>query len=112
MLAAVASLGLPGLAGFWGELLSLRAAYEVGDVLGKPLAWTALGVALFGAALTTAYFVRAIRLLAQGEPLPQAGDRDLSLREGIVSGVLVASVLALGLAPGLLLGLYDRGVGP
>lgn len=112
VLAAVASLGLPGLAGFWGELLSLRAAYEVGDVLGKPLAWTALGVALFGVALTTAYFVRAIRLLAQGEPVPQAGDRDLSLREGIVSGVLVASVLVLGLAPGLLLGLYDRGVGP
>ncbi len=80
--AAVASLGLPGLAGFWGELLSLRAAYEVGDVLDKPYAWTALGLAVLGVALTTAYFVRAIRLLAQGEPVAQEADRDLD-RAGV-----------------------------
>lgn len=111
--AAVASMGLPGLAGFWGELLSLRAAYEVGDVLARPLAWTALGVALLGVALTTAYFVRVIRLLAQGEPEPRADDRDLILREGVVIGALVASILVLGLAPGLLLGLYTTtGVSP
>ncbi len=105
--AAVASLGLPGLAGFWGELLSLRAAYEVGDVLAKPYAWTALGLAVLGVALTTAYFVRAIRLLAQGEPVAQAADRDLTLRESVVGLALVASIVVLGLAPGLIVGLYD-----
>jgi NADH-quinone oxidoreductase subunit M len=105
--AAVASLGLPGLAGFWGELLSLRAAYEVGDVLVKPYAWTALGVAVLGVALTTAYFVRAIRLLAQGEPVAQEADRDLTLRESVVGVALVASIVVLGLAPGLIVGLYD-----
>lgn len=108
--AAVASLGLPGLAGFWGELLSLRAAYEVGDVLGKPLAWTALGLAVVGVALTTAYFVRAIRLLAQGEPVAHDGDRDLNARERIVTGVLAVSILVLGLVPGLVLDLYDSDV--
>lgn len=106
--AAVASLGLPGLAGFWGELLSLRAAYEVGDVLAKPLAWTALGLAVLGVALTTAYFVRAIRLLAQGEPVAHDGDRDLDVRETVVTGVLAVSIIVLGLAPGLIVGLYDR----
>ncbi len=105
--AAVASLGLPGLAGFWGELLSLRAAYEVGDVLAKPYAWTALGLAVLGVALTTAYFVRAIRLLAQGEPVAQEADRDLSVRESVVGLALVASIVVLGLAPGLIVGLYD-----
>ncbi|KRC64881.1 hypothetical protein ASE12_08985 [Aeromicrobium sp. Root236] len=105
--AAVASLGLPGLAGFWGELLSLRAAYEVGDVLDKPYAWTAVGFAVLGVALTTAYFVRAIRLLAQGEPVAQEADRDLSVREAFVSVALVASIVVLGLAPGLVVGLYD-----
>jgi NADH-quinone oxidoreductase subunit M len=108
--AAVASLGLPGLAGFWGELLSLRAAYEVGDVLSKPGAWTLLGFAVLGVALTTAYFVRAIRLIAQGEPVPHEGDRDLDRREALVVSVLAIGIVVLGLAPGLLLGLYDSGV--
>jgi NADH-quinone oxidoreductase subunit M len=107
VLAAVASLGLPGLAGFWGELLSLRAAYEVGEVLTKPVAWTGLGLALLGIALTTAYFVRAIRLLAQGEPVPHVGDRDLGRREVVVMGALVLAIVVLGLAPQLLLDLYE-----
>ena len=111
VLAAVASLGLPGLAGFWGELLSLRAAYEVGDVLTKPVAWTALGLALLGVALTTAYFVRAIRLVAQGEPVAHDADRDLGRREVVVLGALVAAVVVLGLAPQLLLDLFDTTYG-
>ncbi len=106
---AIASLGLPGLAGFWGELLSLRAAYEVGDVLSKPLAWTLVGFAVLGVALTTAYFVRAIRLIAQGEPVPHDGDRELNRREALVLGVLAVGIVVLGLVPGLLIGLYDQG---
>ena len=31
--AAVASLGLPGLAGFWGELLAMTGAYRPAAVL-------------------------------------------------------------------------------
>lgn len=107
LFGAVASLGLPGLAGFWGELLSLRSAYEVGDTLSKPGAWTLLGFAVLGIALTTAYFVRAVRLLAQGEPVPQDADRDLRGHEVVVSVVLAASILVLGVAPGLIVGLYD-----
>ncbi len=108
--AAVASLGLPGLAGFWGELLALRATYEAGDTLGQPLAWSLLGFAVLGVALTTAYFVRAIRLIAQGEPVPHDGDRDLGRREGFVMAALALAIIVLGLAPGLLVGLYDSGV--
>jgi NADH-quinone oxidoreductase subunit M len=107
VLAAVASLGLPGLAGFWGELLTLRAAYEVGDVLTKPVAWTALALALIGIALTAAYFVRAVRVLAQGEPVPHDGDRDLGRREVVVMGALVVTIVVLGLVPELVLDLYE-----
>jgi len=108
--AAIASLGLPGLAGFWGELLALRATYEAGDTLGQPLAWILFGVAVLGVALTTAYFVRAIRLIAQGEPVPHEGDRDLNRGEALVMGVLASAIVVLGVSPGLLLGLYDSGV--
>lgn len=107
VLAAVATLGLPGLAGFWGEVLTLRAAYDVGDVLSRPVAATGLGLALLGIALTTAYVVRAVRLLAQGEPVPHAGDRDLGRREIVVMASLVVVVVVLGLAPQLLLDLYE-----
>lgn len=104
--AAVASLGLPGLAGFWGEVLSLRSAYEIG-LLDKPVAWTALGLAVLGIALTTAYFIRAIRLLAQGEPTAHEADRDLGRREIVVVGVLAVGIVVLGVVPGLLLDLYQ-----
>ena len=107
VLAAVASMGLPGLAGFWGELLALRAAYDVGDVLTRPVAWTSLGLALVGIALTTAYVVRAVRLVAQGEPTPLESDRDLGRREIVVMGVLAVVVVVLGLAPQLLLDLFE-----
>jgi NADH-quinone oxidoreductase subunit M len=107
VLAAVAGLGLPGLAGFWGEVLTLRSAYDVGTVLMKPVAWTALGLALAGIALTTAYSVRAIRLLAQGEPVPHEGDRDLDRREIVVLGLLALVVVVLGLAPQLLLDIVE-----
>ncbi len=106
VLAAVASLGLPGLAGFWGELLTLRSVYEVGDVLTRPVAWTSLALAVLGIALTTAYFARAIRLVAQGDPAEAAPTHDLGRREIVVTGSLVVVVVALGLVPGLVLDLY------
>jgi len=107
---AIASLGMPGLAGFWGEMLSLRAAYEIGPVLDKPLAWTLLTVAALGVILTTAYFARAIRLLDQGEPTPRDGDRDLSATEAAIGGVLVLAIVVLGVAPGLLMGPIEPAV--
>ena len=108
--AAVASMGLPGLGGFWGEMLSLRAAYDVGPALDKSLAWTLLGIAAFGIVLTTAYFARAIRAVNQGEPTPLDLDSDLTTTERLIGAVLVAGILVLGLAPGLLMGVIEPAV--
>ncbi|MBC7596976.1 MAG: NADH-quinone oxidoreductase subunit M, partial [Kineosporiaceae bacterium] len=108
--AAIASMGMPGLAGFWGEMLSLRAAYEIGPVFDKSLAWALLTVAALGIILTTAYFSRAIRLLDQGEPTPHKSDRDLSPTEAVIAGVLVLAIVVLGVAPGLLMGPIEPAV--
>jgi len=114
----LASLGVPGLAGFWGELLALRGAYEAGldgGVLSRATAWTVLGVAAVGIALTTAYFTGLMRRLLQGdpaaaEPVTAAGTAtatatavaaatDLDRREAVVVGVLVLATVLLGLLP-------------
>jgi NADH-quinone oxidoreductase subunit M len=64
--AAVASLGLPGLAGFWGEAFAVVGAFSTAR---HPVLFTVLGcVAAFGAALAAAYFLRLLRLTMVGEP--------------------------------------------
>lgn len=60
--AAAASLGLPGLAGFWGEAFAVAAALQVGGVL-----WHTLGaLAALGGALTAAYFLRLLFRVTHG----------------------------------------------
>ncbi|MGH3739685.1 MAG: complex I subunit 4 family protein, partial [Micromonosporaceae bacterium] len=64
--AAIASLGLPGLAGFWGEAFAVYAALGRGGVL-----WPVLGVlAAVGGALTAAYFLRLLRRVTHGPASP------------------------------------------
>jgi NADH-quinone oxidoreductase subunit M len=64
--AAVASLGLPGLAGFWGELFAVVASWQRGASSG-PL-WTVCAVvAAVGGAMAAAYFLRLLRQVVSGE---------------------------------------------
>lgn len=105
--AAIASLGLPGLAGFWGEMLALRAAYADGSILARSLGWTLLGIAALGVPLATAYFVRAIRRLCQGIVEPHPGDSDLNPTEAVIAGALIVPIVVLGVAPGLLMSIIE-----
>ncbi|TCB99198.1 NADH-quinone oxidoreductase subunit M [Micromonospora zingiberis] len=106
--AAVASLGLPGLAGFWGEAFAVVAAVEVGGAL-----WITLAVlAALGGALTAAYLLRLLRQVTHGRPsAPVAG-----LKPGLAGAELAAWVplvlltLAVGLAPTLVLGVAEAPV--
>ncbi|MFC0007173.1 complex I subunit 4 family protein [Micromonospora siamensis] len=100
--AAVASLGLPGLAGFWGEAFAVVAAVRRGGPL-----WTTLAVlAAVGGALTAAYFLRLLRRVTHGRPGP-AVDRvgpGLAAAELTAWAPLVLLALAVGLVPTLVLG--------
>ncbi|MEU8299536.1 NADH-quinone oxidoreductase subunit M [Micromonospora sp. NPDC048909] len=106
--AAIASLGLPGLAGFWGEAFAVIAAVEVGGGL-----WTTLAaLAAVGGALTAAYFLRLLRQVTHGRPSPAVG----RLTPGLAGAELTAWVplvllaLAIGLAPALVLGVAEAPV--
>jgi NADH-quinone oxidoreductase subunit M len=109
---AVASLGLPGLAGFWGELFAIVAAWQRSDGGTDPL-WTTLAVlAAIGGALAAAYFLRMLRILVNGKPgevVIKAGPLPVRPGEWLAWGPLAAMTLVLGLVPALVL---DLGVAP
>jgi NADH-quinone oxidoreductase subunit M len=104
--AAIASLGLPGLAGFWGEAFAVLASIGVGGAL-----WTTLGVlAAVGGALTAAYFLRLLRRVTHGPAAPPvaalaAGGGLLTRGELWSWAPLVVLALVLGLVPAAVVGL-------
>jgi NADH-quinone oxidoreductase subunit M len=112
-LACIASLGLPGLAGFWGEILALLAAWNPAPGLSVPLFRTLAAVGLVGTLLTAGYFL----WLLQRVNLGRAPDRwegrplgDIAPVEVAAWSPLVVLIVALGFAPGLVLWMTNPSV--
>lgn len=106
VLGMAATMGLPGLAGFWGELLSLMAAYRPGEGRARVIFLIALVMAAVGAALAAAYAVRVLRLVWVGEAVRSRTVEQSDVRgvELAVLAVLGIAIVALGVAPALLIG--------
>ncbi|MEU8238001.1 NADH-quinone oxidoreductase subunit M [Actinoplanes missouriensis] len=99
--AAIASLGLPGLAGFWGEAFAVVAAVQRGNPF-----WVACGVlAAVGGALTAAYFLRLLRRVTHGPATPavRSSRSAISAGEWVAWAPLVLLTLVVGVAPALIL---------
>ena len=109
--AAVASLGLPGLAGFWGEMLTLLGAFDPAPALPRGYYLVLMVLAGVGVVLTTTYFVAVLRRVAQGTSFQAWRDavrlRDATTHELLVWSPVVALVVVLGLWPGWLLQATD-----
>ncbi|MBO2451370.1 NADH-quinone oxidoreductase subunit M [Actinomadura barringtoniae] len=103
--AAIASLGLPGLAGFWGEMLALLGAYKPHADLPRETFVTFMVVGGLGAVLTAAYFLRMLAKLTHG---PVSGV-ELSA-PGRVAGISVYEYMAWVplIALTLLVGLWPK----
>ncbi|WP_155058680.1 complex I subunit 4 family protein [Streptomyces blattellae] len=108
---AVASLGLPGLAGFWGEMLALFGAFDPADDLSRPAFLTFMSIAAFGTLLTAAYLLVVVRRVCMGA-VPQAAPKlaDVQSYEFAAWTPLVALTVVAGLWPKALLGLTDPAV--
>jgi NADH-quinone oxidoreductase subunit M len=102
--AAIASLGLPGLAGFWGEAFAVIAALDRHSPL-----WTVFGVlAALGGALAAAYFLRMLRRVTHGPRGPAVvavSCPPVRPAELVSWAPLVLLALAVGLIPALVLAL-------
>lgn len=109
--AAVASLGLPGLAGFWGEMLALFGAFDPAEGLSRPAFLTFMAIAAFGTLLTAAYLLLVVRRVCMGA-IPQDAPRlaDVRGHEFAAWTPLVVLTVVAGLWPKALLGLIDPAV--
>jgi NADH-quinone oxidoreductase subunit M len=112
VLGLAASLGLPGLAGFWGEFFAVYAAWLPTEGRPRGLFVACAVAAAIGAALAAAYALRVARIVWVGDELEE-GQRitpDASGTELGILGVLAASVIVLGVFPGPLLDLMAGAV--
>jgi NADH-quinone oxidoreductase subunit M len=113
---SIASLGLPGLAGFWGEFTAMWAAIDPGLGLSESYGGLYLGlviVAAIGTVLTAGYFLWLIQRINLGEPTERWANEplaDVQTIEWISWLPLLALILALGIFPRLLFGVQDAAV--
>ncbi|MDQ1483670.1 MAG: NADH-quinone oxidoreductase subunit [Actinomycetota bacterium] len=97
-----ASLGLPGLVGFWGEFLAMYSAWNPAPDRPQGLMRFLVVVAVLGAGVAAAYSLRVLGLIWSGDRTTPAHE-DARGGEWSVLAVMVSAVLILGVAPGLVL---------
>ena len=114
---AIASLGLPGLAGFWGEFGAMWAAIQPSQGLidgGYKNLYVGLVIAAaIGTVLTAGYFLWMIQRVNLGRPPERWADKklaDVMTVEWISWAPLVVLIIALGLLPWLVFGVQDAAV--
>jgi NADH-quinone oxidoreductase subunit M len=92
-IATLAALGLPGLAGFVGEIIILTGVFQVG--------WTWVVIlALIPIVLASAYMIRLYQGIMNGPEIADLPVRaDLSWIEGIALAPLVLALVLIGVNP-------------
>jgi NADH-quinone oxidoreductase subunit M len=108
---ALASLGLPGLAGFWGEVLALYSSYR--PALHTGLFRTLMVFAGIGTVLTAGYFlwtIQRVNLGAAPEGWRERALPDVNTTEWLAWAPLLAGIVVLGLFPRLVLGVSNEAV--
>jgi NADH-quinone oxidoreductase subunit M len=93
---AMASLGLPGLAGFWGEFPAILSAYNPlpAAELSEPLYRTLMVIAAIGTVFAAAYLLWLYQRTAFGTPPPEFGGHTTDLHGDHAAPVPAHSVSA------------------
>jgi NADH-quinone oxidoreductase subunit M len=111
---AIASLGLPGLAGFWGEVMALLSAFSPLDGLNVGLFRAFMVLGGIGTVLTAGYFLWMLQRVNMGTVPERWQEKPLLDVTGIeyASWVpLLVGILLLGVYPRLILGATNEAVG-
>jgi len=110
---AMASLGLPGLAGFWGEFPAILAAYDPADGLPVETFRTYMVIASIGTVLAAGYLLWMLQRTAFGtvkEEWDHHDIHDMAWPEYVAWTPLLALIVVLGVYPNLLFGIMDESV--
>jgi NADH-quinone oxidoreductase subunit M len=112
---AIASLGLPGLAGFWGEVMALLSAFNPAGILSDQTTLFRVFMVAggIGTILTAGYFLWMLQRVNMGtvpekwqaQPLP-----DLLPVEWVSWTPLLVATVALGIFPRLIFGVTQEPV--
>ena len=111
--AAMASLGLPALAGFWGEFMALMASFDPLDGLDPGLFRGFMIAGAVGTVLTAGYMLWMLREVNFGEPADEWLGKefhDVGTFEWLAWAPLVIATIALGVYPKLVFGMTNDAV--
>jgi NADH-quinone oxidoreductase subunit M len=111
---AMASLGLPGLAGFWGEFPAILSSYSPAPALSEALFRGYMVVAAIGTVFAAGYLLWMLQRAAFGTPKEEFADErvpDLHWPEWLAWLPLLGFILVLGVYPNLIFGITDEAVG-
>jgi NADH-quinone oxidoreductase subunit M len=107
---AMASLGLPGLAGFWGEFPAILSAYQPGAGLSEVTFRVYMVVAAVGTVFAAGYLLWLYQRTAFGTPTDEFADDDIpdvTLPEWIAWAPMLALILVIGVYPNLVFRVTD-----
>jgi NADH-quinone oxidoreductase subunit M len=110
---AMASLGLPGLAGFWGEFPAILSSYQPAAGLSVVLFRVLMVAAAIGTVLAASYLLWVLSRTAFGEAREEfAHDHisDMHVPEYISWTPMIIAIIVLGLVPNLLFKIVDPAV--
>ena len=106
----MASLGLPGLAGFWGEFPAILSVYNPGAGLSEELFRVYMVIAAIGTVLAAGYLLWLFQRTAFGTPSEEFADQeihDVHLTEYLAWVPLLVLILVLGIYPNLIFQVTD-----
>ena len=110
----MASLGLPGLAGFWGEFPAILSAYNPAPGLSVPLFRTLMIISAIGTVLAAGYLLWLYQRTAFGTPKEEfAKDphiHDVNKFEWMAWLPILVLIVVLGVVPGLIFNVTNPAV--
>ena len=112
-LCCMASLGLPGLAGFWGEFPAILAAYSPAEGLNVGLFRVYMVIAAIGTILAAAYLLWLLQRVAFGTPSEEFADEyihDMHVTDYIAWVPMVVGIVLLGIYPNFIFQVTDPAI--
>jgi NADH-quinone oxidoreductase subunit M len=109
----MASLGLPGLAGFWGEFPAVLSTFNPGGDLSQPLFRTYMVIAAIGTVLAAGYLLWMLQKVAFGTPKLEFADahiHDVTTYEWTAWVPILLLIVALGIFPNIIFRVTDDAV--